>query len=77
MSKNALATRQERSVGWGYALWLPALVGVHGLHRLYAGRYVSGAIWLFTWGLCGVGTVVDLLFIPRMIEDHNEGRDVW
>ena len=21
--------------------------------------------------------VIDLIFIPRMIEDHNEGREIW
>lgn len=72
-----LARRDARDVGWAYLLWLPVLFGVCGLHRLYAGRYVSGVIWLLTYGLCGLGQVVDLLFIPRMIEDHNRGRKVW
>ena len=22
-------------------------------------------------------TLVDILFLPRMIQDHNEGRPVW
>ena len=69
--------RESRNVVLAYALWIPFFFGLSGLHRLYAGRYVSGLIWLFTGGLCGVGQVIDLLFIPRMIEDHNEGRKVW
>ncbi len=68
---------QARSVGWAYLLWLSWLVGIAGVHRLYTGRYISGLIWLFTGGLCGIGQVIDLLFIPRMVEDHNTGRNVW
>jgi len=72
-----LEKRQERSVALAYMLWLPSFLGVFGLHRLYAGRWASGLLWMFTGGLCGVGQFIDLLFIPRMVEDHNEGRDVW
>ena len=56
---------------------MPYLFGVSGLHRFYTGRWVSGLIWLFTGGLCGVGQVIDLIFIPRMVDDHNDGRPVW
>ncbi len=74
---NALEKREPRSVGWAYLLWLPIVFGVAGLHRFYAGRWVSGLIWLVTFGFCGIGQVIDLIFIPRMVEDHNAGREVW
>ena len=74
---NALERRQERSVTLAYLLWLPCLVGVAGLHRFYTGRWVSGLVWFFTGGLCGIGQVIDLVFLPRMVEDHNRGRSVW
>ncbi len=77
MAKNALVKHTERSVALSYALWLPTIFGIHGLHRIYNGRYLSGLIWLITFGFCYVGSFIDLLFIPRMVEDHNEGRDVW
>ena len=73
----ALTKPDRRDVGVGYLLWLPMLFGVCGLHRFYSGRFISGFIWLITGGLCGVGQVIDLFFIPRMIEDHNQGRTVW
>jgi len=72
-----IAPSRRRDVGMAYILWLPFLFGVCGLHRFYSGRIVSGVIWLLTGGLCGFGQFIDLFFIPRMIEDHNEGRDVW
>lgn len=73
----SLTVRDERSVGWAYGLWVVGLFGFCGIHRFYAGRWASGLLWLLTGGLCGVGQLVDLLFIPRMVEDHNKGRRIW
>ena len=47
----------------GYLLWL---CGFLGAHRFYYGRPVTGTIWFFTLGLCGVGWLIDLLLIPGM-----------
>lgn len=47
----------------GYLLWI---FGFTGSHRFYFGRPVTGTIWLFTLGLCGVGWLIDLFFIPWM-----------
>ena len=77
MSSYALEKRTERSVGWAYLLWLPSIFGICGLHRFYTGRWISGIVWFLTMGLCGIGQVVDLIFIPRMVEDHNDGKPVW
>lgn len=60
-----------RSVGAAYALWALSLVGVAGVHRFYAGKWITGLIWLFTLGFCGLGTLIDLLLIPGMIERRN------
>ncbi len=60
-----------RSVGFAYLLWALCLVGVAGIHRFYAGRYVTGFIWLLTLGLVGIGSIVDLFLIPGMIEKAN------
>ena len=35
--------------------------GLGGLHRLYAGHFLSGLLWFFTYGLFGIGTLVDLV----------------
>lgn len=67
----------DRSVPVGYALLALGLFGFCGLHRVYSGRVISGIIWLVTGGLCGVGQVIDIFFLPRMIEDRNAGRPVW
>ncbi len=37
--------------------------GLAGLHRMYVGKVGSGVIHLFTYGICAVGTVIDLIAI--------------
>ena len=69
--------RSDRQVPTAYVLLALGLFGFCGLHRIYSGRVISGLIWLVTGGLCGVGQVIDIFFVPRMIEDHNAGRPVW
>lgn len=47
----------------GYLLWI---FGFTGAHRFYYGKPVSGAIWFFTFGLLGIGWLIDLFLIPSM-----------
>lgn len=47
----------------GYILWI---FGFTGAHRFYYGKTVSGIIWFLTFGLLGIGWLVDLFLIPSM-----------
>ena len=47
----------------GYILWI---FGFTGSHRFYYDRPISGTIWFFTGGLCGIGWLIDLFLIPWM-----------
>lgn len=60
-----------RSAGVAYGLWALCLVGVAGVHRLYSGKYITGLIWLLTWGLVGIGSFIDLFLIPGMVDRAN------
>lgn len=60
-----------RSVGIGYGLWALGLLGVAGVHRFYAGKYLTGLLWLLTFGLLGFGQIIDLFLIPGMIDRQN------
>lgn len=66
-------THARADVGMSYLLLALSLFGIAGLHRFYLGRIGSGLLWFFTGGLCGIGTLVDLFLLPRMVEDRNRG----
>ncbi|MEM9087479.1 MAG: NINE protein [Cyanobacteria bacterium P01_F01_bin.53] len=51
-----------------YLFWIACLSGFCGLHRLYNGKIATGLLWMFTFGLLGVGQLVDLALIPGMAE---------
>ncbi|MDA1050367.1 MAG: TM2 domain-containing protein [Planctomycetota bacterium] len=52
----------------GYLLWL---FGFTGAHRFYYGKPVSGTIWFFTFGLLGIGWLIDAFLIPSMDRDAS------
>jgi len=60
-----------KSNGVAYILWFLWLFGLCGIHRIYAGRIISGLIWLFTFGLLGIGQLIDVFLIPSIIDDEN------
>ena len=65
----------HRSGGLAYFMALLGFVGLAGMHRFYLGRPLTGLLWLFTGGLCGLGTLMDLVFMPGLLRDANEQRE--
>jgi TM2 domain-containing membrane protein YozV len=70
---------ERRSVGLAYLFWAMAflaiplgLPGLHGLHRFYCSKPRSGALWLVSFGLLGIGQLIDLFLIPGMVEQANQ-----
>lgn len=47
----------------GYILWL---FGFTGSHRFYYGWPFIGTLYFFTFGLLGIGWLIDLFLIPSM-----------
>ena len=52
----------------GYILWI---FGFTGSHRFYFGKPVTGTIWFFTFGLLGIGWLIDAFLIPSMDREAN------
>jgi len=69
-------SEQERthSLVVGYVLWI---FGFLGSHRFYFGKPISGTIYLLTFGLLGIGWIIDLFLMPSLERDadlrFNEG----
>ena len=55
--------KQTHLKSMGYILWL---VGFTGAHRFYFGKPISGTIYFFTFGLLGIGWLIDLFLIPSL-----------
>ncbi len=45
------------------ALLLCIFLGWAGAHRFYVGKIGTGILYLFTIGICGIGWLVDIIFI--------------
>jgi TM2 domain-containing membrane protein YozV len=52
----------------GYILWI---FGFLGSHRFYFGKPISGTIYLLTFGLLGIGWLVDLFLMPSLERDAD------
>ena len=54
-----------------YFLWFFSTFGLCGMHRFYLGKPISGVLYFLTFGLLGMGQVVDLFLIPEMVNHKN------
>lgn len=57
------------SVLIGYILWL---FGFLGSHRFYFGKPISGIVWFLTFGLFGLGWIIDLVLIPDLDDEADK-----
>lgn len=59
----------DYSTAWVLAIFL----GVFGVHRFFMGKIVTGAIFLVTGGLFGIGWAYDLCTLNTQIEELADG----
>ncbi len=45
--------------------------GVAGIHRMLTGEIALGLLYVFTVGLCWIGTIVDLINYQKIAADYN------
>jgi TM2 domain-containing membrane protein YozV len=59
------------SKGVAYLLWLLSGFGALGFHRFYLGKPLSGLLWMFTFGLAGIGSLYDLFTLGSQVDEAN------
>lgn len=57
--------------GTAYIAWCLCLFGICGVQRLYTGKIAIGLVYFFTFGLFGIGQLLDLILIPDMVDQRN------
>ena len=60
-----------KSTTTAYLLMLGNLIGLAGLNRFYVGKIGTGLLYLFTFGIFGIGTIYDLFVIPNHVRFAN------
>lgn len=67
-------SRKNRAV----ALLLCLLLGVFGAHKFYLGKFWVGVLYIFTYGLFGIGLLIDLVVLIAGNPTDKKGyRIVW
>ncbi len=51
---------------------LLGLIVIAGVHRFIMGQIGMGLLYIFTFGLCLVGTIVDLVNHQKLAFEHNQ-----
>lgn len=57
-----------------YLLWFPP-VGFLGFHHFYLNRPLWGILYMFTFGLLGIGWLIDFCRMPKLVENCNKEID--
>ena len=64
--KDHNASREGKSLGTAYILGLSPL-GIFGAYHYYLGNVKLGLIYTFTFGIFGIGWIVDLFRMPKLV----------
>lgn len=68
----AVYARPDKSLAISYLLWF--FLGFLGIHHFYLGKWQRGLWYLFTFGLFGIGLIVDLFTLPWQVKRVNAER---
>jgi hypothetical protein len=66
-----MSEQGKYSTNTAFFLWLACVFGLCGIHRIYLGRVGTGILYLCTFGLFGIGQVVDLIRLRSIVEEEN------
>jgi TM2 domain-containing membrane protein YozV len=55
---------------------LVGFLGFGGIQRFMIGQTGMGILYLFTWGLCWIGTIIDLVNYQKLTLEFNQQKVV-
>jgi TM2 domain-containing membrane protein YozV len=65
----------DGDINYNLSWVLLTFLGVFGIHRFYMGKWVTGLIYLFTFGLLGLGILYDWCTLNDQIDDIHRERE--
>lgn len=65
-----------KSKGTAYFLWLISFFGWLGFHRFYLGKVGTGILWIITFGVFGIGALIDLFTLGGQVDQHNTNEEL-
>lgn len=57
-------------------LVLCIFLGYFGIHKFYEGKIFWGIVYFFTYGICGIGWIVDIIRIACGAATDKQGRKI-
>jgi TM2 domain-containing membrane protein YozV len=64
-----MAVVQVKSKGVAYLLWF--FLGIFGAHRFYLEKIGTGILYLLTFGVFGIGWIIDLFTLGGQVDTYN------
>jgi TM2 domain-containing membrane protein YozV len=74
LERSAEARFRAGAYDYTVAWILLTFLGVFGAHRFYLGKWLSGILWLASFGLFGVGYLYDYWTLNRQVDERNLTR---
>jgi len=71
MDKQADQRFSGGNINYSVAWLLLTFLGFFGIHRMYMGKWLSGIIWLLTFGVFGFGVLYDFWTLNTQISERN------
>lgn len=65
-----------KSKGMAYLLWFISIFGWLGFQHFYLGKIGKGIIWIFTGGVFGVGSLIDLFTLGGSVDNYNTQQEL-
>lgn len=72
-SSDVIKTGDKKYLDDAYILLFP--FGFTGLHHFYLRRHGWGALYFFTFGVLGIGYLIDYFRLPCLVSEYNKARD--